>query len=139
MHSRYEGIDTKLRQFHSTLAQKYRDNGMPALAEAVDVDQSWAGSVATKKLRAALIEEEAKELLEAIEEDDPEHVLKELCDLIYVTVAICAVFGMDFQTAFSRVHMNNMAKIENGTVREDGKLMKPKDHPKVKLGDLVNG
>lgn len=130
-------IDTMLREFHTAVAEKYRENGLTALAEAVDVDQDFSHAIACLNLRSNLIDEESNELQAAIAEGDPEQIVKESCDVIYVVVALFALFGWDFMAAFNRVHENNMLKITNGSIRQDGKLLKAPDHPKVNLKDLV--
>ena len=70
---------------------------------------------------------------------DLEHMLKEVCDLLYVTLGFASRY-VEFEKlpeAFKRVHENNMLKISNGTINSMGKLVKQKDHPKVDLSDLV--
>ena len=72
---------------------------------------------------------------------DSEHVLKEVCDLLYVTIGFASRY-VEFDNlpeAFKRVHENNMLKISNGTLNGNGKLIKTEDHPKVDLSDLVKG
>tara|TARA_R110000851_G_scaffold43930_1_gene108316 strand:- start:1324 stop:1815 length:492 start_codon:yes stop_codon:yes gene_type:complete len=98
-----------------------------------------------------LIKEESEELAESLDSVavhqtdeymvDPEHVLKEVCDLLYVTIGFASRY-VEFDNlpeAFKRVHENNMLKISNGTLNGNGKLIKTEDHPKVDLSDLVKG
>jgi len=85
-------------------------------------------------LATQLFVEETDEVLEALDYDHARYeVLKELCDTVYVLHAITMAYGMEdkFETAFNIVHANNMDKIRHGTVDENGKLIKPKDHPSV--------
>lgn len=91
-------------------------------------------------LRIKLIDEEFLELVESLEEGSTEEVLKEMCDLLYVIFGTATAYGLDkiLPEAFDRVHHNNLLKLERGTVREDGKLVKALDHPKVFLGDLID-
>lgn len=67
--------------------------------------------------------------------------LKELTDLVYVLYGYANAMGYDLDEAFRRVHENNMGRMyqPDGTIkrRADGKIIKNKDYPKVKLGDLV--
>lgn len=67
--------------------------------------------------------------------------LKELADLVYVIYGYANTLGYDLDEAVSRVHKNNMGRMyqEDGTIkrREDGKIMKNPDFPKVDLKDLV--
>lgn len=92
--------------------------------------------------RKALILEETKELLDEMPQledsvHDHEHMLKEACDVLYVVYGLAAALGWDIDHAFKRVHANNMLKLQNGSIRDDGKLLKPTNHPKVDLSDLV--
>ena len=98
-----------------------------------------------------LIKEESEELAESLDSVavhqtdeyvvDSEHILKEVCDLLYVTIGFASRY-VEFDNlpeAFKRVHENNMLKISNGTLNGNGKLIKTEDHPKVDLSDLVKG
>lgn len=70
-------------------------------------------------------------------EDD----LKELADLVYVVYGYANACGYDLDEAIRRVHVNNLGRCvqPDGSIirREDGKIIKNKDYPKVELGDLV--
>lgn len=93
------------------------------------------------ELRGKLITEEAKELEDALNNENHAQVLKELCDLLYVIYGTAVVYGIRPEVilnAFRKVHANNMAKILHGTLDERGKLIKPKDHPKVDLSEEVD-
>lgn len=78
---------------------------------------------------------------EAYGGNDPTKELKELTDLVYVIYGYANAKGFDLDMAFLRVHDNNMGRMyqPDGTIkrREDGKIIKNKDYPKVELGDLV--
>ena len=85
------------------------------------------------RLRLALISEESKEFLEAIENytvypDFPiENVAKELADLLYVLYGFAVTYGIDIDEVFYQVHKSNMSKLgDDGkpVYREDGKIMK---------------
>lgn len=96
-------------------------------------------------LRQILIKEEAEEadsaILDVYDDVDNEeyrkHLTKELCDVIYVCIGTATDLNLNIEQAFKRVHENNMLKIANCTVREDGKLVKSPDHPQVELGDCI--
>jgi NTP pyrophosphatase (non-canonical NTP hydrolase) len=92
------------------------------------------------KQRKRLIREEFLELNEALNNGDPESILKECCDLVYVVIGSAVVFGMDFDEAFNRVHASNMTKVwEDGRprYREDGKVLKPPTYKSPDLKDLI--
>jgi len=67
--------------------------------------------------------------------------LKELADLVYVIYGYALAVSYDLEEAVRRVHENNLGRClqPDGTVkrREDGKIMKNPDFPKVYLEDLI--
>lgn len=87
-------------------------------------------------LSLTLIEEEYHEFMNAVEFEPKEQVLKELCDLLVVLLRFAVHYDLPLNKAFERVYENNMAKAKGLRVREDGKVLKPEGHPKVKLDDL---
>ena len=114
-----------------------------ARAMGQPLDQPWptdledGEGVGLYRLRMNLVEEEFKELEDG---EDPEHVLKELCDLLYVVYGFAATYGWDIDEAFNRVHESNMSKLgPDGypIYREDGKIMKGPNYKEPYLGDLV--
>jgi len=84
-------------------------------------------------------------ILEEFEEWDmsrtPTNELKELSDLVYVIYGYANAKGWDLDEAIYRVHANNIGRCiqADGSIqrREDGKILKRKDYPKVELGDLL--
>jgi predicted HAD superfamily Cof-like phosphohydrolase len=93
-----------------------------------------------KNLRRTLIQEEFKELMYAISNQDDDEVLKELCDLVYVCIGFAVTYGWSFDTAFNRVHKSNMSKLDakgNPLYREDGKVIKSNCYEPPKLANLV--
>ena len=88
---------------------------------------------ATADLRMKLIEEETREVVEAIYQannggpKDLAHLAKELADLVYVVYGTAVTYGIDLDRMFGIVHLSNMSKLdENGQpiFREDGKILK---------------
>jgi predicted house-cleaning noncanonical NTP pyrophosphatase (MazG superfamily) len=90
-------------------------------------------------LYGRLIEEEYKEWAEEVFDKAAE--LKELADLVYVIYGYAKAHGYNLDEAVRRVHKNNLGRCTqpDGTIkrREDGKIIKNPDYPKVALGDLV--
>lgn len=90
-----------------------------------------------------LISEEYLEWLEEVKDSAsrPTNELKELADLVYVVYGYANARGWDLDMALLRVHDNNMGRMNqpDGTIlrRDDGKVIKNKDYPKVVLEDLV--
>jgi predicted HAD superfamily Cof-like phosphohydrolase len=90
--------------------------------------------------------EEYQELIEELDamhspndEINPEKVMKELCDVLYVVFGFASRYKelKYLDEAFLRVHGNNMEKLEKGTVRHDGKIVKPAGHLPPDLSDLI--
>lgn len=113
--------------------------------KGVDSSQ-WPEEVLNEEgMREILIREEFREFSEAcaneFKEATSEDLLKELSDLVYVIYGYAAFRGWDLDEAVRRVHKNNMERCvwPDGTIRkrDDGKVMKNPDAPKVQLSDLV--
>lgn len=98
-----------------------------------------SGQKPNPDLYSKLISEEFYEWLEAYEGTQEE--LKEMADLLYVIYGYANARGWDIEEAFRRVHENNLGRMyqPDGTIkrREDGKIIKNKDYPKVDLKDLI--
>lgn len=69
----------------------------------------------------------------SIIEPDEEHILKELCDVLYTAYGYALSLGWDIQEAFRRVHTSNMTKKPT----TEGKIQKGPDYVAPELGDLV--
>lgn len=81
----------------------------------------------TIALRLELIEEEVRELREAIGNADLVEVADALTDILYVTYGAGHAFGIDLDKCFEEVQESNMSKLgEDGKpiYREDGKVLK---------------
>ena len=89
-------------------------------------DQSVTGDESQFQMYRSLIEEEYKELVNAV--DDIE-TLDALIDILVVTIGAIHSMGADAEGAWKEVMRTNFAKIdkETGKVRkrEDGKVLKP--------------
>ena len=80
------------------------------------------------------------ETTEVSESTGAENLLKELCDLLYVTYGFAISFGWDLDEVFRRVHASNMSKLdETGkpVLRDDGKVLKGDQYKELDLSDLV--
>lgn len=81
------------------------------------------------KLYINLIEEEFKELKDAIAAGDIVEQLDALEDILVVTIGAIHSAGMDGEGAWKEVMRTNFAKIDKDTgkvrKREDGKVLKP--------------
>jgi len=91
----------------------------------------------TTDLRLNLIDEEFKELKDAVEAKDIVEVADALTDLLYVIYGAGHGFGINLDLAFNLVHASNMSKLDeegNPIYREDGKVLKGPNYfpPKIK-------
>ena len=85
-----------------------------------------------------LIEEEIGEFFEAVESKSKAEVTKELCDCLVVLLRFAVKYDLPINEAYKRVYENNMGKTKVLSVREDGKVTKPHDYPKVNLHDFFD-
>lgn len=92
-------------------------------------DQSVTGDTAQFDMYVKLIQEENKELLDALAAGDTVETLDALIDILVVTIGAIHSMGADGDGAWKEVMKTNFAKIdkETGKVRkrEDGKVLKP--------------
>jgi len=86
--------------------------------------QRYGANFAFVELRKSLIEEECRELLEAIDQRDMPAAIDGGCDLIYVVLGSFVSWGVNLDPFFAEVHRANMRKT-GGPKRGDGKILKP--------------
>lgn len=91
------------------------------------------------EMRAALIEEESAELIEAIRSDNKEHIAKELADMVFVIYGAAATLGIDIDLAVTKVYISNMTKLVDGKplMREDGKVLKGPNYIAPDMADCI--
>ena len=92
------------------------------------------------KLRYDLIDEELKELKEAIEKKSIKDVADALTDILYVTYGAGHAFGIDIDKCFTEVQNSNMSKLgKDGKpiYNEQGKVMKGPNFFEPDLGKLL--
>tara|TARA_Y100000590_G_scaffold239218_1_gene269057 strand:+ start:544 stop:912 length:369 start_codon:yes stop_codon:yes gene_type:complete len=92
------------------------------------------------KLRLDLINEEIKELQEAIHNKDLVEIADALTDILYVTYGAGHSFGINLDKCFSEVQRSNMSKL--GTdgkpiYNESGKVMKGPNYFKPNLKQFI--
>jgi predicted HAD superfamily Cof-like phosphohydrolase len=92
-------------------------------------------------LYVSLIDEEARELYDAITAHDQVETVDALIDILVVTIGALHSMGADAEGAWKEVMATNFAKIEaNGKVRkrEDGKVLKPQGWEPPNLKPFLN-
>lgn len=73
-------------------------------------------------LRRLLIEEEASEVCDAIDNNDMVQIADGLADLIYVAIGCALAYGIPLSDVFREVHLSNMTK----SMMKDEKSIKGK-------------
>jgi predicted HAD superfamily Cof-like phosphohydrolase len=95
------------------------------------------------KMYLKLIEEEAKELSEALAASDKVETLDALIDILVVTIGTIHSMGADAEGAWKEVMSTNFAKIDHETgkvrKREDGKVLKPIGWTPPDLAQFIKG
>lgn len=89
-----------VKEFMETMGQECPENPTPP-----------ENNPETSNLRVKLIEEEVRELKEALETNNFVEVVDALADILYVTYGAGAAWGIDLQKAFELVHTSNMTKM----------------------------
>ena len=93
------------------------------------------------KMYLSLIQEEADELAQAIQQHDKVETLDALIDILVVTIGAIHSLGVDAEGAWNEVLASNLAKIDKETnkvrKREDGKVLKPEGWQPPNLGRYV--
>jgi predicted HAD superfamily Cof-like phosphohydrolase len=89
----------------------------------------------TVELRCKLIDEEYRELMDAIDRDDLPAIAKEAIDLIYVVGGTLVAYGIDPVPVWRAVHESNMTK--DGTKRADMKILKGDGYRPPEIAKLV--
>jgi len=92
-------------------------------------------------LYVSLIDEEIRELYEAITAHDKVETLDALVDILVVTIGAIHSMGADGEGAWKEVMSTNFAKIDKKTglvrKREDGKVLKPIGWTAPKLAQFL--
>jgi predicted HAD superfamily Cof-like phosphohydrolase len=94
-------------------------------------------------LYKTLIEEEFKEFIEAIQQNDDVEQLDACMDMIWVILGFCYMKNFNVEGAWKEVARSNLDKIDKTTgkviKRHDGKILKPAGwHPPNISGILYN-
>lgn len=103
-----------VKEFHETYGMGMRD--VPTL------------DIPVRKMRVALVLEEAEEYQEAEQNNDFPEIADALADLVYVAYGAAIEHGIDLDDVLLEVQRSNMSKLHHETglpiYREDGKVLK---------------
>ena len=123
----YDNVKEKARTWNMTVTDMVK--------EFSNVTGQQPNSSLYEKLIAEEYDEWSKETVDAHNE------LKELSDLVYVCYGYANAMGWNLDEAVRRVHLNNIGRClqPDNTVkrREDGKILKNPNYPKVDLKDCL--
>lgn len=89
-----------------------------------------------RELCKSLVAEETKELAEALDEADLEHIAKEAIDVIYVALYTLNAYGILAEPVFKEVQRSNMTKA-GGPTRSDGKQLKPTTYKPPDIASII--
>ena len=112
---------------------------MKTFGQEVKLNASFS-SDKINTLRIDLIEEELKELKDAIKKKDLKEVVDALTDILYVTYGAGHAFGVNLDKCFEEVQKSNMSKLgDNGKpiFNENGKVMKGPNYFKPNLDKFL--
>jgi predicted HAD superfamily Cof-like phosphohydrolase len=88
-------------------------------------------------LRQRLINEEFKELYQALESRDLPEIARESVDLVYVVLGTMESCGLEFRPFWDTIHAANMLKMPNP--ERNGKTLKPPGWVKPDLASMIGG
>ena len=102
-----------------------------------DIDES------TMNLRFSLMDEENKEYLEAIKNNDMVEVADALGDMLYILCGTIITHGMQdvIDEVFEEIQRSNMSKLGSDgkpIYREDGKVLKGPNYFKPDIAKILN-
>jgi len=116
-------FEKQVREFHAHFGATVGDARNPGLNESA--------------LRKNLLLQEVDEFIHAVEWGDFDGSIRELLDILYVTIGALVAFGVeDIASYFSELHEANMRK-EGGSTREDRKIVKPEGWQPPHIGRLI--
>ena len=111
---------------------------MTSFKQDVEIEPQWTS---VSELRYNLIDEELKELRQALDERNLVEVADALTDLLYVVYGAGHSFGINLDKCFEEVHNSNMSKLgEDGRpiYREAGKVLKRPNYWSPNLKKILN-
>lgn len=118
-----------VRDFHQAFGHPIKSNMAFGLADEK-----------TNALRLSLIEEELRELKQAMDQNDIVEVADALGDLVYVIYGAALVWGIDLSAVVSEIHRSNMTKLgadHKPVYREDGKILKGPNYRPPDIAGLL--
>ena len=119
-------------EFHEAFGQGHRNSQVPRRPSDVDPKEI--------ELQLKLIDEELKELKDALAADDLVECADALADLDYVVNGLNCLLGLPMEPLAIEVHRSNMTKLcPDGTpiLRPDGKILKSGLYEPPRIKELI--
>lgn len=91
-----------------------------------------------KELHKTLIEEEVKELLIAIDNNDLVKIADGIANVLVVALGAACTYGIDIIPVLDEVHRSNMRKAEGPIDSNTGKRLKPSDWVAPDIATVLN-
>jgi predicted HAD superfamily Cof-like phosphohydrolase len=82
---------------------------------------------ALASMRQRLLDEETREVRDAVADTDLPGIAQELADVVYVAYGTALTYGINLDRVLAEVHRANMSKLDadgRPLLREDGKVLK---------------
>ncbi len=114
-----------LREFH---ASKSIHGGLMPDRPTVNVPE-WV-----QTLRMDLLDEEVRELHEAVEKGDIVKIADAIADITYIAVGTAVAYGIPFDAVFAEVHRSNMTKVN---VPTEKKVVKGPDYREPHIAEVL--
>jgi len=120
----------QVKEFHKAFSVFSQENPVPAPKDIMD-------------LRASIMREELKEVIDAMQDEPIENIAKELADLLYVVYGTIWAYGLadKIENVFDEVHRSNMSKLGadgKPVLREDGKVLKGPSYSPANIVSVLN-
>jgi predicted HAD superfamily Cof-like phosphohydrolase len=93
-----------------------------------------------RRSREELMQEELRELTEAMRAEDMIEIADALADLLYVVFGTAVAYGVPIDQVFAEVHRSNMTKLGRDgrpVIGDHGKRLKGPDYRPPQLGPLL--
>jgi predicted HAD superfamily Cof-like phosphohydrolase len=120
-----------LREFHAAAGL--------TLPEVPTLD--IAAEFVSDKTRQDILNEEVRELEDAVAARDLTGIADALADIAYVVIGTAVTYGLPFDAIFAEVHRSNMTKFGPGGPelrRADGKIVKGPHYEPPRIAEILS-
>ena len=128
-------MQLQVLQFMHVMGAKHRISTLPRepnpldmFGDPIQLPRADPGLAEDPMLQIRLIDEEVKELFNAIEEENLVEIADAMGDIIYVVMHCANAYGIDLEPIYDEIQRSNMAKVGSDgkvTRNANNKVMKP--------------